>query len=66
MTDARAVFTRLTVAENLRVFRTTAAPSALPRAGAPSPPARGAPLGGQQQMLALGLAISASWPSSRG
>ena len=60
VTDARAVFTRLTVAENLRVFRTTAdAVVELFPELEPHLHRRVALLsGGQQQMLALGLAIS--------
>jgi ABC-type branched-subunit amino acid transport system ATPase component len=60
VTDARAVFTRLTVAENLRVFRTTAdAVVELFPELEPHLNRRVALLsGGQQQMLALGLAIS--------
>ncbi len=60
VTDARAVFMRMTVAENLRAFRTTADalielfPELQPHLGR-----RVALLsGGQQQMLALGLALS--------
>ena len=60
MTDARAVFTRMTVAENLRVFRTTAdAVVELFPELEPHLDRRVALLsGGQQQMLALGLALS--------
>ena len=60
MTDTRAVFTRLTVAENLKVFRTTAdAVVELFPELEPHLHRRVALLsGGQQQMLALGLAIS--------
>ncbi len=60
VTDARAVFMRMTVAENLRAFRTTAEsvvelfPELEPHLNR-----RVALLsGGQQQMLALGLALS--------
>lgn len=60
VTDARAVFTRMTVAENFRVFRTT--PEAVVELFPELEPhlhRRVAPLsGGQQQMLALGLALS--------
>lgn len=60
VTDARAVFTRMTVAENLRVFRTT--PEAVVELFPELEPhidRRVALLsGGQQQMLALGLALS--------
>jgi branched-chain amino acid transport system ATP-binding protein len=60
VTDVRAVFTRMTVAENLRVFRTT--PEAVVELFPELEPhidRRVALLsGGQQQMLALGLALS--------
>jgi branched-chain amino acid transport system ATP-binding protein len=60
VTDARAVFTRMTVADNLRVFRTT--PEAVVELFPELEPhidRRVALLsGGQQQMLALGLALS--------
>jgi ABC-type branched-subunit amino acid transport system ATPase component len=60
VTDARAVLTRMTVAENLRVFRTT--PEAVVELFPELEPhidRRVALLsGGQQQMLALGLALS--------
>jgi len=60
VTDARAVFMRMTVAENLRVFRTTAdAVVELFPELEPHLHRRVALLsGGQQQMLALGLALS--------
>jgi branched-chain amino acid transport system ATP-binding protein len=60
VTDTRAVLTRLTVAENLRVFRTTAdAITELFPELEPHLDRRVALLsGGQQQMLALGLALS--------
>jgi branched-chain amino acid transport system ATP-binding protein len=60
VTDARAVFTRMTVADNLRVFRTTseAVVELFPELE-PHLDRRVALLsGGQQQMLALGLALS--------
>jgi ABC-type branched-subunit amino acid transport system ATPase component len=60
VTDARAVFMRMTVAENLRVFRTSAdAVVKLFPELEPHLDRRVALLsGGQQQMLALGLALS--------
>jgi len=60
VTDARAVFMRMTVAENLRTFRTTAdAVVELFPELEPHLDRRVALLsGGQQQMLALGLALS--------
>jgi branched-chain amino acid transport system ATP-binding protein len=60
VTDARAVFTRLTVAENLRVFRTTreAVVELFPELEAHVDRRVALLSGGQQQMLALGLALS--------
>jgi branched-chain amino acid transport system ATP-binding protein len=60
VTDARAVFTRMTVRENVRAFRTTTdAVLALFPELEPHLGRRVALLsGGQQQMLALGLALS--------
>ncbi len=60
VTDARAVFTRLTVAENLRVFRTTREPvvELFPELEAHLDRRVALLSGGQQQMLALGLALS--------
>jgi branched-chain amino acid transport system ATP-binding protein len=60
VTDARAVFTRMTVAENLRVFRTTpeAVIELFPELEAHLGRKVALLSGGQQQMLALGLALS--------
>ncbi len=60
VTDARAVFTRMTVAENLRVFRTTpeAVVELFPELEAHIDRRVALLSGGQQQMLALGLALS--------
>ncbi len=60
VTDARAVFTRLTVAENLRVFRTTreSVVELFPELEAHLDRRVALLSGGQQQMLALGLALS--------
>jgi len=62
VTDSKAVFTQMTVRENLRVFRTTAdAVIELFPELEPHLNRRVALLsGGQQQMLALGLALSRS------
>jgi branched-chain amino acid transport system ATP-binding protein len=60
VTDARAVFTRMTVAENIRVFRTTAdaVVELFPELEAHLDRRVALLSGGQQQMLALGLALS--------
>jgi branched-chain amino acid transport system ATP-binding protein len=60
VTDARAVFTRMTVSENLRVFRTTAEAvvELFPELEAHLDRRVALLSGGQQQMLALGLALS--------
>jgi branched-chain amino acid transport system ATP-binding protein len=57
---ARAVFTRMTVADNLRVFRTTpeAVVELFPELEAHLDRRVALLSGGQQQMLALGLALS--------
>jgi len=62
VTDARAVFTRMTVAENLRVFRTTpeAVVELFPELEVHLGSRVALMSGGQQQMLALGLALSRS------
>ena len=62
VTDARAVFTRMTVAENIRVFRTTAEAvvELFPELEAHLDRRVALLSGGQQQMLALGLALSRS------
>jgi branched-chain amino acid transport system ATP-binding protein len=62
VTDARAVLTRMTVAENLRVFRTTreAVVDLFPELEVHLDRRVALLSGGQQQMLALGLALSRS------
>jgi ABC-type branched-subunit amino acid transport system ATPase component len=60
VTDTHAVFMRMTIAENLRVFRTTAdaVVSVFPELASHLDRRVGLLSGGQQQMLALGLALS--------
>jgi ABC-type branched-subunit amino acid transport system ATPase component len=60
VTDAHAVFMRMTVAENLRVFHTTADMliGIFPELTSHLDRRVGLLSGGQQQMLALGLALS--------
>jgi branched-chain amino acid transport system ATP-binding protein len=60
VTDAHAVFMRMTVAENLRVFQTTADKlvDIFPELALHLDRRVGLLSGGQQQMLALGLALS--------
>ena len=60
VTDERAVFMRLTVAENIRVFRTTvdAVVELFPELRDHLERPVALLSGGQQQMLALGLALS--------
>lgn len=60
VTDAHAVFMRMTVAENLRVFETTADTlvDIFPELTSHLNRRVGLLSGGQQQMLALGLALS--------
>ncbi len=60
VTDAHAVFMRMTVAENLRVFQTTADKlvDIFPELASHLDRRVGLLSGGQQQMLALGLALS--------
>jgi ABC-type branched-subunit amino acid transport system ATPase component len=60
VTDAHAVFTRMTVAENLRVFHTTADTviDIFPELASHLDRRVALLSGGQQQMLALGLALS--------
>jgi ABC-type branched-subunit amino acid transport system ATPase component len=60
VTDARAVFTRMTVAENIRAFRTTteAVLALFPELELHLGRRVALLSGGQQQMLALGLALS--------
>jgi ABC-type branched-subunit amino acid transport system ATPase component len=60
VTDAHAVFTRMTVAENLRVFHTTTDTviEMFPELAAHLDRRVALLSGGQQQMLALGLALS--------
>lgn len=60
VTDAHAVFTRMTVAENLRVFHTTAdtVVEMFPELASHINRRVALLSGGQQQMLALGLALS--------
>ena len=60
VTDERAVFTRMTVAENIRVFRTTtdAVVGLFPELRDHLERPVALLSGGQQQMLALGLALS--------
>ena len=60
VTDSHAVFTRMTVAENLRVFHTTAdiIVEMFPELASHLDRRVALLSGGQQQMLALGLALS--------
>jgi branched-chain amino acid transport system ATP-binding protein len=60
VTDSKAVLTRMTVAENIRVFRTTpdAVAALFPELDAHLDRQVGLLSGGQQQMLALGLALA--------
>jgi ABC-type branched-subunit amino acid transport system ATPase component len=60
VTDSHAVFMRMTIAENLRVFHTTpdAVVSVFPELASHLDRRVGLLSGGQQQMLALGLALS--------
>jgi sulfate-transporting ATPase len=60
VTDTHAVFMRMTIAENLRVFHTTAdaVVSVFPELASHLDRRVGLLSGGQQQMLALGLALS--------
>ena len=60
VTDAHAVFTRMTVAENLRVFHTTpeTVVEMFPELASHLDRRVALLSGGQQQMLALGLALS--------
>ena len=60
VTDTHAVFMRMTIAENLRVFRTAAdaVVSVFPELASHLDRRVGLLSGGQQQMLALGLALS--------
>ncbi len=60
VTDTHAVFMRMTVAENLRAFRTTAETviEIFPELASQLNRRVGLLSGGQQQMLALGLALS--------
>jgi ABC-type branched-subunit amino acid transport system ATPase component len=60
VTDSHAVFMRMTIAENLRVFQTTAEAvvSVFPELASHLDRRVGLLSGGQQQMLALGLALA--------